>query len=112
MIYNTRSTTLLLTILAAAGCGYDGPRDVIVETARPDEEPVRVARRVLLVEDLWYDVQPERADLNRWRAKWEGQIEEVKMIGGCNCHVTQFRVCATRAAIEAFPKYDVKFTGD
>jgi len=51
-------------------------------------------------------VNTDLANLNSWKSHWQGQIQEVKKIGGCDCHVTEYRICATQAAIEDFPKYD------
>jgi hypothetical protein len=57
--------------------------------------------------ELWYDVNPDLAEFEAWQTRWVGQIEEVTMIGGCDCHAAKFRIRATQRAIDDFPEYDV-----
>ena len=103
-----------------AGCDGRGPETgqaVPGSSSREQATAPRIAvpdddrSRIVQVE-LWYDADPQFAKLEAWRSRWQGQIEEASMIGGCHCHVAQFRIRATQRAVDDFPKYDVQFTGD
>lgn len=107
--------------VVVAGCDGRGPEtgQAIPEsssreqaTAPPIAVPDNDRSSQIVQVDLWYDADPHFAKLEAWRSRWQGQIEEASMIGGCDCHVAQFRIRATQHAVDDFPKYDVRFTGD
>lgn len=113
MSYRYFTTIALYASIAIARCSGDAPPFAATDASGTrDAHSTQGAQTRIVEEQLWYDVKPEFADLQSWKAKWEREVEEVKMIGGCDCHVAQYRVRATRAAIDDFPIYDVQFTGD
>ena len=116
------ATAMGLSILV--GCGVE-PRqsanDVNRAHSRPDEPaPTQIIRIDLPDDDgerfreteLWYDVDTQLANLQAWKERWRADIHSVKMVGGCECHVTLYRIRATRAAIDDFPSYEYRTTTD